>query len=254
MKIIFLGVGEACDPLYHNTSILLHTEASSIKQTILLDCGFTAPHHYFASCADPEQLDILWISHFHGDHFFGVPLLLLRFLEMGRVKPLLIAGQQSIEKNIRQVMQLAYPGLETRLSYQLQFINAEANQPATVAGLSWQTAVTDHPEHCLALRIDVNGKSIFYSGDGRPTTATLTLAHGCNLIIHEAFQIENQTSGHGSVQGSLDFCRQAKADALALLHVQRETRQHHKNKITQLLKKTSDLNAFLPEPGDIFTI
>ena len=65
MKIIFLGVGEACDERYLNTSLLIYSN----KKTILLDCGFTITHQFFKYEKDEDALDIVWISHFHGDHF-----------------------------------------------------------------------------------------------------------------------------------------------------------------------------------------
>ena len=98
MNVFFVGVGEACDAKHGNTSIHVQT----VNDTCLLcDCGFSAAHSYFAFCDDPDQLDMVWNSHFHGDHFFGMPLLLLRFWEMKRSKPLVIAGQAGVEEHYR---------------------------------------------------------------------------------------------------------------------------------------------------------
>lgn len=103
----FWGVGEACDPERFNTSLLVLS--GSKNHYILLDCGFTTPHRYFADCSEPNQLDALWISHFHGDNFFGVPLLLLRFWEMGRTRPLLSVGPPGLAEKVAQAVDLAYP-------------------------------------------------------------------------------------------------------------------------------------------------
>jgi ribonuclease BN (tRNA processing enzyme) len=96
MQIHFLGVGEACDGNQPNTSILLKPDIEDTAGRILLDCGFSVPHQYFSLDPSPEELEILWISHFHGDHFLGTPLLLLWFWEMGRQKSLHILGPPEI--------------------------------------------------------------------------------------------------------------------------------------------------------------
>ena len=75
MNVFFVGVGEACDAKHGNTSIHVQTVDDTC---ILCDCGFSVAHSYFAFFDDSDQLDILWNSHFHGDHFFGIPLLLLK--------------------------------------------------------------------------------------------------------------------------------------------------------------------------------
>src|SRR5210317_1118582 len=121
MEIRFLGVGEACDGSQPNTSLLLKTVPQETAGRILLDCGFSVPHQYFALASDPEELEILWISHFHGDHFFGTPLLLLWFWETGREKPFQIVGPPGIETRIRQAMELAYPTLMNRFGFELLF-------------------------------------------------------------------------------------------------------------------------------------
>ena len=254
MKITFLGVGEACDPRHPNTSLLVDFDVPEPRR-ILLDCGFTTPHLYFAGCSDPDELDALWISHFHGDHFFGVPLLLLRFSEMGRQVPLFILGQHGIEDKIMQVLALAYPSVAGKLGFLVEFVEVEPGTAKNVAGLRWRTAENEHPQRCLSVRMDNEApKSLFYSGDGRSTPASLALAAGCDLVVHEVFRVNGETIGHGSVNGALDFARNAGAAHLALLHLNRMDRLAFGREIRNMLKDRKDLHAFLPETGQIFVV
>ena len=78
MRVIFAGVGEAFDENLGNTTVLVTTGSGKRKRQILLDCGFTGAHAFWKASQDPMDLDAIWVSHFHGDHFFGVPLVLLR--------------------------------------------------------------------------------------------------------------------------------------------------------------------------------
>jgi ribonuclease BN (tRNA processing enzyme) len=251
-EIQFIGVGEACDPLYPNTSLLLKNQAGQGR--VLLDCGFTTPHRYFKDCSDPEELQVLWISHFHGDHFFGVPLLLLRFWEMGRKTPLHILGPQGVDEKICQAMDLAYPNFRARLIFTLDFQEVEPCRSHSAAGLTWNTAANEHSERSLGVRIEGKEKALFYSGDGRPTLETQTLAVGCDLVVHEAFRLSGETPGHGNVLACIDFARQSGVKNLALLHINRNERADRLAEIQKVTRKTADLHVFLPEPGDCFVL
>jgi ribonuclease Z len=247
-ELLFLGVGEACDPRYPNTSLLLKNTAG--RGRVLLDCGFTTPHLYFRQCSDPEELQVLWISHFHGDHFFGVPLLLLRFWEMSRRESLHILGPQGVEEKISQAMDLAYPNFRARLNFPLHFQEFDSDRACEVAGLTWVAAKIDHSGPALAVRVADRGKSLFYSGDGRPTLETQTLAVGCDLVVHEAFRLSNDTAGHGNVLACIDFAQKSGVKSLALLHINRDERAARLGEIQEVIRKTVDLRIFLPEPGD----
>ena len=249
MEIHFLGSGEACDPNQSNTSILLKTGPEQTAGRILLDCGFSVPQQYFACEPDPEELEILWISHFHGDHFLGTPLLLLWFWETGRQKPLLIFGPPGIEAIIKQALDLAYPALLQRLGFSLFFLEIEPGKQEKISDTVWQAAYSEHSQPNLSLRLEVDGIAIFYSGDGRPTPLTQSLAEGCKIIIHEAYGFEDTTPGHGSIATCLDFARNARVAQIALVHMQRYVRPQSRTIIERLAGKYSEINILLPEKG-----
>ena len=254
MRVTFLGVGEACDEMMPNTSVWVETEADKRRSSVLLDCGFTVPPNYWKRTSDPEDLDALWISHFHGDHFFGVPALLLRFWEQKRTKPLAVIGQSGIEKTITQAMELAYPRFLPKLTYPLQFHEIEPGQKLHVAGLDWAAAESFHGQRNLAVRLEDGRHALFYSGDGLFSPETLLLARGCDLAIHEAFQLDPVTPAHGTVRQCLDFAREAGVATLALVHVQRDERRDRYQEIRSLLEEVRDLHIILPEAGDVLEL
>lgn len=248
MKITFLGVGEACDAQYPNTSILV-AAVEDAREHVLLDCGFTTPHVYFKSCSDPEALLGVWISHFHGDHFFGMPLLLLRLSEMGREKPLLILGPESIQQKIEAALELAYPGVGEQLGFPVDYLPVEPGKRVEATGFQWKSAKNHHSQSALSVLIRTGQKSVLYSGDGGPTPESLALAKGCDLVIHEAFCFEGEMSGHGSVSRAVEFAQKAGAPQLALVHIQRSERESRKAAIMEYLFKVKGCSVFLPEPG-----
>ena len=255
MKVTFLGVGEACDPLYPNTSLLIRSETAGQGRELLLDCGFTVPHYYFRLRPLAEDLDAIWISHFHGDHFFGVPLLLLRLWELDRRKPLYVLGPSGVKTKVRQALDLAYPNFAAKMHYPLLFREVEPGTQVEVAGYHWRTAAGLHSQRALALRVEDGDHALFYSGDGRPTPATEELAKGCGLAVHEAFRLAGETPGHGSVRGCLDFAARVGLPYLALLHIQREERLLARSGIEACLERSApSCKVWLPEPGESFML
>jgi ribonuclease BN (tRNA processing enzyme) len=254
MDIIFTGVGEALDASQPNTSILVMPDNRQQKGQILLDCGFTAAHQYFKLNPIPEQPEVVWVSHFHGDHFLGVPLLILRFWEMNRRAPLTIVGQQGIGGKISQAIELAYPGLQNRLEFSLVYREIKPGPPQQINGFVWQTAFNDHSQPCLALRLTTGNRSLFYSGDGRPTPETLTLAKDCDIIIHEAYRFQEETPGHGSIKGCINFAQEAGAKRLALLHIQHADRQQFIVEIQNMAGDVPGIQILLPDSGETIKI
>jgi len=249
VELHFMGVGEACDGRQPNTSILLRTEAGEKGGRILLDCGFSVPHQYISMNTDPDELEILWISHFHGDHFFGTPLLLLWFWEMSRQKPLHIVGPYGIETKMKQTVELAYPDLMDRLDFPIFFLEIKPGERESISDTVWQAAYNEHSQPCLALRLEFRDKAIFYSGDGRPTPMTRSLAAGCDIIIHEAYGLEDTTPGHGSIKNCLDFATHAGVRHIALVHMQRNIRRQSEAALARLKKMFPQLIISLPEKG-----
>ncbi len=254
MKVIFTGVGEAFDENLSNTSLLVLTGDPKKPQQILLDCGFTAAHAFWRLSSDPMALDGIWISHFHGDHFFGLPLLLLRYWEEKRTRSLTIIGQKGVQNKIIAAMELAYPGFFDRIAYKVIFIEIHAGQDLDLFGLKWSFAPGKHSQLCLGVRLDGRSSALYYSGDGRPSEETAVLAKGCDLVVHEAYGIEPILDAHGSVDGCITFGRKTGARHLALVHMNRLVRKNHAAQVRKQLDALESIHAFLPEPGDSLTI
>ncbi|MEJ2232579.1 MAG: ribonuclease Z [Syntrophobacterales bacterium] len=254
MEITFLGVGEAFDENLPNTSMLIRTEHQKKPVAVLLDCGYSVPPRFWQLGLQPDALDGIWVSHFHADHAFGIPALLVRFWEEKRKKDLYFLGQKGIESFVLKCLDLAYPNFLPRLEFSLRFVEVEPGDLVTALGMSWRTAVNDHPQRDLALRLDAEGTLVFYSGDGRPTSETRALAEGVNLIVHEAFHLSKDIPGHGTIAGCLDMARACKAKRLALVHIQRDVRRERSEEIRELAKAVQEVEVIFPESGDSIVI
>ena len=243
-------MGEAFDESLPNTSILVRAGHEGKPITLLLDCGYSVPPRFWQQGMVADTLDGIWISHFHADHAFGLPALLVRFWEEKRTKELYILGQKGIENFVLRCLDLAYPNFYPRLEFSLRFMEVEPGEQLVALGLSWQGAVNDHSQRDLALRLEWEGKSLFYSGDGRPTPETIALADRVDLIVHEAFHLSRDIPGHGTIAGCLEMARACKAKRLALVHIQRDVRRESFAEIRELASSVKEFEVLIPEPGD----
>jgi ribonuclease Z len=153
---------------------------------------------------------------------------------------------------VAAALDLAYPGFRSRLGYELDFLEAGPGRRLESAGLQWSFARNGHSSPCLGVRVDHPTGSVFYSGDGKPTEETLVLAKGCDLIVHEAYRVAEDSPGHGNVLDCIRFARNAGARALALVHMQRTDRATRKDELERIIQGTNDVEVFLAEQGFVF--
>ena len=254
MECLFCGVGEAFDHDQLNTSLLV-SRAGTIgvqSQSVLLDCGFTAAASFFRHAPWPKELDAVFISHFHGDHFLGLPFLLGRLIEEGRTKQLVIIGQKGVAELVTGLMETAYPNFLSKADFPLLFKEVAAGSHVQVADMDLRFALGDHGLPCLAVRVETHGNALFYSGDGRPTDETAELAKGCGLVVHEAFSMEKDHPGHGTVDQAMFFARNAGAQTLALVHIRRDIRHSVQERILKRQDAWSLPRISIPESGAVY--
>ena len=249
MEIFFLGVGEACDTAHGNSSSLI---TASNGTRILLDCGFSVPHQYFRTVEQPQELDCVWISHFHGDHYLGLPLLFLRLWQLGRTRPLSIVSQKGVEEKVRAVLDMAYPTFEKKLSFEFEFHVLHAQKTISVAGLNWSAALTQHSQYNLGLRLEEEGrKRLYYSGDGRTGRHARELIQGCDFVIHESFSLVDTYPYHGSVTTTLQLAEELDMGQIALVHLDHTLRRTELPKIEAMVRAVP--HALLPVAGHRLT-
>ncbi len=252
MKITFIGVGAADDAFYPNVSLYVETS----KAKILMDCGTTVAFELLKRKDILLNTDAIYISHRHGDHIFGLPIVLLKMKGFGRAKPLIIFGYKGFKEFILQTLRLGYSTMFDDLKkfpYSIEFIEIDPKEPKTILGLEMQMAPTVHTEINYALKITESGKSIVYSGDGSFTEQGKNLYKGCDLLIHESFTIDEPVAGHAIVTDLIRLSKENGIKALALIHLRESVRRNELPRLKKLIKKEK-INAFVPEPGTMLVI
>jgi len=182
LDLLFLGSGNAFAVGRYWSCFLLNGR-------FLFDASPIALPHLKQSGADLAELETVFISHFHADHFFGLPFLLLEYSERSdRSKPLTVIGPPTIEERLRIITETSFPHLlQKERTYDLNFVEASDRQEGDVAGLKWQarsvTHVDDFP--CFGYRVEIGGRTLAYSGDTMMCDALVDLADGVDVFVVE---------------------------------------------------------------------
>jgi ribonuclease BN (tRNA processing enzyme) len=98
------------------------------------------------------------LSHLHGDHFGGVPFLILDGQFTRRTRPLVVAGPPGVEARVREAMEVFFPP--------------------------------------FALRVAGDERIVAYSGDTEWTDSLIDAARGADLFIAEAYFFDKTVRFH----------------------------------------------------------
>jgi ribonuclease Z len=105
LNIIFLGTGGSWPTVKRNVSSVAIKRGSEI---LLFDCGEGTQRQFQKSNLSYMQISKLFITHFHGDHFLGIPGLIQTMQLNDRIKPLYIYGPKGMIKLTSQLLSLGY--------------------------------------------------------------------------------------------------------------------------------------------------
>lgn len=143
----------------------------------------------------PDSFDLLLISHLHGDHFGGLPFLILDYMwETPRKKVLTIAGPPKLEERTWLLMRTMFPHFELdKIKRKLKFVVLEPGSSTRLGKFKVRAIRSPHtkPDISLSLRIDGGGKSIVFSGDSGWNDGLVELSAGADLFLCECTYYES---------------------------------------------------------------
>lgn len=105
MKIVFLGTGGSWPSPERNVSAVAVKRGSEV---LLFDCGEGTQRQLMKSTVSFMQVSKIFITHFHGDHFLGLPGLLQSMSLNDRKHELEIYGPEGCSDLILTIMNLGY--------------------------------------------------------------------------------------------------------------------------------------------------
>lgn len=228
LSLQFIGCGDAFGSGGRfNTCFHLVGEQTNL----LIDCGAS-------SLIAMKKLDItrnaittIVITHFHADHFGGIPFFILdaQFFS-GRREPLIIVGPVGLEDWYERVMETSFPGSsKASRKFELELVEVAAGGTVAVgpARVSAYQAVHGPPDApCLSVRIETEGRSVAYTGDTEWTPELLRTARDVDLFIAEAYFWEKSVATHLSLNALEAHLDEIRPRRLVLTHMSDDMLHH----------------------------
>ncbi len=124
-EVTILGCGSATPVFNRNpTSQLLNCN----EKFYMIDCAEGTQQQLIRFGIKASKIDHIFISHLHGDHYFGLIGLLSSMHLNGRIKPLYIFGPAAIQ----EILEIQFKHSDTTLKYELIYFATDTKESAVI--------------------------------------------------------------------------------------------------------------------------
>lgn len=235
-QITFLGVGAALPaPGQTNCSYLIELGGA----VILFDCGPCVLQQLAAVGRSPGEVTHIFVSHGHGDHALGWPMLLLWWSLEARAHPGALPTLLASAPTRAHLASLWEHSYSDAPSADLPFVELPADTPGEIQVNTAITLRTWPMIHStvfpvLGARFEAEGKAVALTADSARCPCIAELARGADLLIHDARYAVTlspspsiQGRFHCSAQDAGEYAAAGGAKALALVHIGAEYAGRH---------------------------
>jgi len=169
--------------------------------TFLLDCGATASIGIRRFGIDLAGIDSILLSHFHADHYAGLPFLLIEARFSERTRPLTIAGPPGVRERVAAAKQALFPGSRSEPPFEVRWLEY-GKDPLRIGPLDVEALPVVHVPETLprALRIGLDGAVLAFSGDTEWTPVLPDVARDADLFLCECAGYDAPTPVHLDVE------------------------------------------------------
>lgn len=197
MKLTIAGCGDAFGS-GGRLQTCYHVDTGG--KSFLIDCGATALLGLNRLRLDPSEIETIFISHLHGDHYAGLVWWILHAQHVARRSaPLTVVGPPGLEQRYLAAAEALFPGTtKLRLRFPLKFVEIPAEERVVVDGIAVIAREVLHPSGApsYALRFDLGSRTLAFSGDTEWVDTLLPTASGADLFIVECFGYETAIATH----------------------------------------------------------
>jgi ribonuclease BN (tRNA processing enzyme) len=182
IPLTFLGTGNAFAPGRYWNSFL-------IGNRVLVETSPIVLPNLRRAGADLAAIDTVFLSHFHADHTFGWPFLLLDYLiRTRRQSDLWVVGPPGVEQRLDEMCRIGayHPKALGEAGFELRFV--EVNEREQEAGpVRFRAVRVEHEPtlDCFGFLIEHDGRRIGYSGDTRLCDGLREIAKGSDVLALE---------------------------------------------------------------------
>lgn len=194
MELTFIGSGNAF------TSGGRYWSSFLVDRKYQFDAPPTLLPHLKQLGIPLAELEVIFLTHFHGDHFMGLPFLLLEYVYLTpRTRDLHIVGPPGVQEWIEDFSNRCYPEITRDAGYRRIYIEAKPGTDQRAGPISFRAVPMNHVKGSLqafGYRAQINGKTIAYTGDTMFCDEIVELAQGCQVLVVDCTYTEGSGPEH----------------------------------------------------------
>jgi ribonuclease BN (tRNA processing enzyme) len=220
VRLTFVGSGDAfAGGGRFQTCLHLGAEGTD---PLLIDCGATTLVALKRMGIDPASIGHIALTHLHGDHFGGLPWLVLDGQFGKRTRQLEILGPQGTRERFAQMFEALYPGsFEAARPFEIEVAEyaerrSEDLGPARVTAYPVRHTPASEPH---GLRVQYADRLIAYSGDTEWTDTLPELARGADVFVCECNFFDTKAPGHLDYETLMQHRAELECDRIVLTHM-----------------------------------
>jgi ribonuclease BN (tRNA processing enzyme) len=198
MRVQFVGCGDAFGS-GGRFNTCFHLVGRDVN--VLIDCGATSPVAMSQLAISPDDINAIFVTHFHADHVGGLPFFILESnYVLKRRRGLTVAGPPGLKSRYADIMDTAFAGSSTmEWSFPLHLQELDIGKGSDIANVRitpYHVLHDDRAGPCLGFRIEAEGKVIAFSGDTEWTEALVDIGRDADLFICEAYTRDKPIATH----------------------------------------------------------
>ena len=264
LSVLFLGTAGSVPTVQRAPASILVRRGG---ERVLIDCGEGTQRQLLRSIGLPD-VEHVFLTHYHADHFLGLPGMLKTFAMRGREVPLTIYGPPGL-KGLMGDLRRVYG----RLTYEIRLRELRPSEAVDMAGwrigayaavhrleaLGYALVEDERPgrfDPAVAERLGVRpgpdfgrlqrgqpvdaggarvepgdvmgeprpGRTLVFTGDSEPCEATVAVARGADLLVHDGTFADEEVeraaqTGHSTARQAAEVAARAGVSLLALTHL-----------------------------------
>jgi ribonuclease Z len=226
---------------------------------MLVEAGPTVMQQVHRTGLQASDIEMLFVSHDHGDHSLGFPMLALNRLWASTTLNV-YAGLDTIA-TLRVLLALAFRGIKThQFDIHWHDLSEEYEERLNLgAGVVMHTVPVPSPPgvSTLAARWEfTRGPTVVFVTDTVACQTTVDLARGADLLIHESSfsavlqpDVDPVPIYHTTARQAGETAREAGCPRLALVHLG-ATIGDRPDVLIDEARAGTDLEVIVPEDGD----
>ncbi len=201
MELTFLGSGNAFGAGARYWSSFL------ADGRFLFDAPPTLLPHLKRLGVPPTNIEVIFVSHFHGDHFIGLPFLYLEYVYLTeRRDDLFVIGPPGVERKIEAFAEQCYMEVTQEVGYRRRYTEAKPEADQFVNEIAFRAYPMSHVNDRLqafGYRVHVGGKTLAYTGDTMLCDEVFELAEGADVLVADC----TYSTGSGPEHMGIDDVR-----------------------------------------------